>query len=399
MATTRRATAEKGVYELISDDKTTKSSRGKIIPDVCYYINYKTSEAGPDGRKVQKLKWEKVGWLSDGYSIQTAAVVRSERLRSIRHGEELPYQKQAAPTFKTIMSKYLTWADTNKAHGRTTDSYLYKHLERFDNKRLDEISPFALEGLKQDLLRVKKLSPATAKHVLVLAGEAYNKAITWGLYQGENPVKRVKMPVLQNKRERFLSHEEAARLLVALKGKSPQLHDICLLSLYCGLRMGEVLNLRGQDLDFENGLIHIADPKNKHPRKAYMTGRVKEMLKARVPDMPGELIFKSRKGGKIDSVSRTFERTVDDLGLNKGITDTRQKIVAHSLRHTFASWLALQGETIQVIGELLGHRTLTMTQRYAHLTGDTKRRAAERLDAAFNGATEGAQDKGRGAQK
>ena len=91
-------------------------------------------------------------------------------------------------------------------------------------------------------------------------------------------------------------------------------------------------------------------------------------------------------------MSRTFERVIDEIGLNKGVKDPRQKVVFHSLRHTFASWLALQGEPIQVIGELLGHRTLTMTQRYSHLTGDHKRGAAERLEAAFNVKKEGVEN-------
>lgn len=367
--TKRHATNSPGVY-------ARQAERLKGVSDICFDISYKK-----DGKKV----WEKVGWQSQGYTENLARQIRNNRIYEIQHGMELPQEKKKAPTFKEVMKKYLTWADTSKANGRTTDSYLYKHLTRFDDKRLDEIHPFALEGLKQDILN-KGLSPATAKHILVLMGEVFNKAITWDLYQGENPVKKVTMPVLQNKRERFLSHDEANALLSTLKEKSLQLHDICLLSLYCGLRMGEVLNLRGQDLDFENALIHISDPKNKHPRKAYMTSTIKEMLVTRIPELPGELIFKSRKGGKIVSVSRTFERVVNELEFNKGISDPRQKIVAHSLRHTFASWLALQGEPIQVIGELLGHRTLTMTQRYSHLTGDHKRKAAERLEAALNGS-------------
>ena len=366
--TKRHVTNFPGVY-------TRQSERVKGISDICFDISYKR-----DGKKV----WEKIGWQSQGYSTELARQIRNNRIYEIQHGMELPQEKKKAPTFKEVMEKYLTWADANKANGRKTDSYLYKHLTRFDNKRLDEIRPFALEGLKQEILN-KGLSPATAKHILVLVGEVFNKAIAWNLYQGENPVRKVKMPVLQNKRERFFSRDEANSLLSVLKTRSLQLHDICLLSLYCGLRLSEVLKLRGQDLDFENTLIHIADPKNKHPRKAYMTSIIKDMLITRIPESPGELIFKSRKGGKIASVSRTFERVVDELGFNKGITDSRQKIVAHSLRHTFASWLALQGEQIQVIGELLGHQTLTMTQRYAHLTGDHKRKAAERLEAAFNG--------------
>jgi hypothetical protein len=114
---TRKATKEKGVYELVSETKFTKSSRGKTITDVCYYIAYKL-----DG----KLTWEKIGWISEGYSVIAAAHVRGERLRTIRHREELPQQKAKAPTFKTAMEKYLAWADTNKANGRTTDNYLYQ---------------------------------------------------------------------------------------------------------------------------------------------------------------------------------------------------------------------------------------------------------------------------------
>lgn len=385
MGSIRKPTSEKGVYIIVSKKKLVTNSRGKKVPDVCYSINYRSLVITPEGEKKWKLIWEKVGWSSEGYSLPLAVIVRAERMRSMRHGEELPHQKQSAPTFKEIMKKYLEWCDTNKQNGRTTDSYLYKHLTRFDEKRLDEIHPFALEGLKQEILQKKKLTPATAKHILVLVGEVYNKAITWGMYQGENPVKKVKMPVLQNKRERFLSHEEAKQLLAALKAKSPQLHDISMLSLYCGLRAGEILNIRGQDLDLENNLIHIADPKNKHPRKAYMTQTIRAMLKGKVPENQGDLIFMSRKGEKIASVSRTFERVIGDLEFNKGIEDPRQKIVFHSLRHTFASWLALQGEPIQVIAEMLGHRTLSMTQRYAHLTGDHKRKAADRLEAAFRG--------------
>jgi integrase len=372
--TKRHKTQFDGVYS-----RQAERVHGKM--DVCFDISYKR-----DGKKA----WEKIGWKSQGYSADTARIIRNERIVAMQHGEELPKEKKKAPFFKDVMKKYLTWADTNKANGRTTDNYLYQgkkgnsgHLKHLDDCRLDEIHPFQLEKLKQGILN-KGLSLATAKHVLVLVGEVFNKAIAWGMYQGENPIKKVKMPVLQNKRERFLSHHEAKRLLEAVQAKSPQLHLMCLLSLYCGLRAGEILSLRGQDLDFKNKLIHIADPKNKHPRKAYMTSLIKKMLKARTPETPGDLIFRDRKDKQIKSISRTFERVIDELGFNKGITDTRQKVVFHSLRHSFASWLALQGEPIQVIGELLGHRTLTMTQRYAHLTSDQKRRAVTTMVKGFS---------------
>jgi hypothetical protein len=133
MAQPRKATKTIGVYELVSDKKTAKSPRGKTIPDVCYYINFKV-----DG----KLTWEKVGWLSEGYSEKlaaVAAVVRSERIRSIRHGEELPQQKQKAPTFKSLAEKYLKWSEENKNRKGIEDKSRYEnHLkDRFDGKLLD----------------------------------------------------------------------------------------------------------------------------------------------------------------------------------------------------------------------------------------------------------------------
>ena len=212
----------------------------------------------------------------------------------------------------------------------------------------------------------------------------FNKAAIWDLYTGDNPVKLVKKPRPQNQRERFLSYEEARLLLSELEKASSQLHDIALVALHCGVRAGEIFNMRGQDLDFYNQSIHIADPKNKYPRKTYMTKQVNAMLLRRSPTFPGEYVFKARDGGPIKGVSRIFTRTVGKIGLNDGIDDPRYKVVFHTLRHTFASWLALNGETIQTIAELLGHRTLAMTQRYSHLTGDHKKRAVLAMEKLFN---------------
>jgi integrase len=223
------------------------------------------------------------------------------------------------------------------------------------------------------------------KHCLVLVREIFNKAIHWGKYKGENPVRGVKLPTLSNKRERFLSHEEADLLLNELKAVSPSVHDQALFALHCGLRAGEIFNLRGQDLDFENGLIRIMDPKNKASRTAYMTQAVKEILKARFPKNLNDLIFEDRWHGEpIKNISKTFDRAVKKLELNKDVEDPRQKVVFHTLRHSFASWLAIQGTPILTIKELLGHKSLTMTERYSHLAPSAKKDATLALEAAFN---------------
>jgi len=174
--------------------------------------------------------------------------------------------------------------------------------------------------------------------------------------------------------------------LTALEKVSQQTHDVALLALHCGLRVGEIFNLINQDIDLQNNLLGISDPKNKIARSAYMTDAVKKMLLYYYNSAkPDEVVFKDKwHGERVRFISKTFTRVVDQLKLNEGITDRRQKIVFHSLRHTFASWLALQGESLITLRDLLGHKTTTMTNRYAHLVPDHKRAAVLKLEQSIN---------------
>ncbi|HDM75588.1 MAG TPA: site-specific integrase [Deltaproteobacteria bacterium] len=228
--------------------------------------------------------------------------------------------------------------------------------------------------MKAELLKKGK-APATVKHCLVLVRQIINKAIAWGLWYGENPVKKVKLPRLNNQRVRFLSYEEAEILLNHLKTVSSQLHDIALLSLHTGMRAGEIFNLKWQHVDLDNGIIHVADPKSGRSRTTHMTETVKTMFQTIQRGDPEDFVFKSRKGKKISGISKSFSRVIKQLGFNDGITDTRQRVTFHTLRHTFASWLAIEGTPILTIKELLGHQTLAMTERYSHLIPDTKKEA------------------------
>jgi integrase len=87
-----------------------------------------------------------------------------------------------------------------------------------------------------------------------------------------------------------------------LKETSILVHDMALVSLHCGLRLGEITNIKGMHIDFENGTIHIGDPKNKTSQKAFMTEAVKKMLQGRLPENPEEYIFTDRRNkGRIIS--------------------------------------------------------------------------------------------------
>jgi integrase len=353
-----------------------KPTRGKPKPDSAFYATYRV-----DDKKV----WEKIGKESEGYSALLASQIRAEHIRLKRHGEELPRERRKAPLLKDVWVKYAEWVKQNRKNKGIDDVSRYQNYlgPALETKRLDEISPLDLERLKSNLGK-EGLAPASVKHVLVLFRQIYNRALMWGLHKGENPIKQVKITGPNNQRERFLSFEEAETLLNELSQVSPLLHDIALLSLHTGMRAGEIFNLKGHDLDFGNRFISIADPKSGESRKAYMTDESLEILRKRSPANPSDYVFRDRwHQGKIQGVSKAFAKTVDKLGFNRGVEDRRQQVCFHSLRHTFASWLALQGESIKTLQELLGHKTMAMTSRYSHLTPDHRRDAVKRLEQVF----------------
>jgi integrase len=210
--------------------------------------------------------------------------------------------------------------------------------------------------------------------------------IAWGLWADQNPIKGVKMPKINNRRVRFLTHKEADALLQEIRKVSQQVWEYSLLSLHTGMRADECFSLLWGHIDYDQDMIHVADPKGGPSRDVYLTKKVREMLQAKKEGSKADFVFRATHGGKIPEVSKTFLRTVKKMGFNDSITDRRQRVIFHTLRHTFASWLAIQGTPILEIKELLGHTTLAMTERYAHLIPDQKRESVRRMEEAFNQA-------------
>jgi integrase len=221
------------------------------------------------------------------------------------------------------------------------------------------------------------------EYALAVIRQVFNYARDHELFTGQIIVNKVKIPRADNRRIRFLTHDESEELLAELAERSPDLHDMALLALHCGPRAGEIFGLTWQDIDFERGLVTLRHTKNGHVRHVPMTDRVREMLKNRelVRDQDNSLVFPSRNGDKIKKISHAFERTVKDLGWNKGLDDSRQKVVFHSLRHTCASWLVMAGVPLYTVKEYLGHKQISQTERYAHLAPDSLQQAT----AALNG--------------
>jgi integrase len=328
-----------GVYYRVSakkdkSNRIAKKHNGK--PDKCFYISLRDNTG--------KFLWEKVGWASEGYTAQMAAQVRGERIRTVRHGKELP-QKSGDRTLNRVWEKEYKAEKSGKKTYQDDCWRFDKHIKPvFGNKRLSVISSAQINKFKNDLLKKKNLSAQTTTHVLNLIKSAFNVAHRNGLFNSDNPVAKVKYPSTKNtNRLRYLEKEEAEKLLTTLKGSSRTIYEMAYLSLYTGMRADEIFNLRWQDIDLKNCIIYILETKNTEARTAFITAGIKEILEKKEPGLPGHFIFpqeflrgkaKLARGNiKKNQVGNTFRRIVDNLGFNDGVEDKRYKVVFHTLRH------------------------------------------------------------------
>ncbi|AFM23709.1 tyrosine-type recombinase/integrase [Desulfomonile tiedjei] len=342
-------------------------------PDRCYSVMFRDLETG-------KLRFERCGWASEGWTPEAAQRRRTELLEQDRVGEykSKAQRKQDELTFGRFMEdRFLPWSDDNTRHPRDYRG-LYKNWLKpeFETKTLGGIDPLSIERLRKKM-RDAGRSDARIIHALGLLRNALNKAIQWRLWSGENPIKAVRLPKLNNARQRFLSTDEAERLLTALRKKSKQIERMARMSLYGGFRLGELFKLTWGNVDLKNGIIMIQDTKNSESRPIFTTSKIRAVLDELTPGEPDELVFTTKQGRSIQWLSKTFGVVLQELGLNRNVTDRREKVCFHTLRHTFASWAVMAGIPIYTLAKTLGHRTTTMTVRYSHLSPDSQKTAFE----------------------
>jgi len=350
---------------------------------------------------------EGVGWASEGVKPSTAhkrlldikAVVRDgayETPAERKAREEAEQQLEAeakekasveAMTFGEVFkAKYLPFIEAERRNQSSVanDEGLFRnHIGPvLKNKPLKDVAAIHLEKIKSQMLKAGK-APRTARYALEVVRQVFNYALKQGLHTGENPVSKVKLPSVDNRRMRFLSREEAEALLDNLAGRSKTTHDIAALSLYAGLRFGEITALQWGDVDLDRGTLLLRDTKSGKTRAAFMNEQIKALFASRPKGKPTAYVFPDKKhGGRIGKISSAFLRAVNELKLNEGVEDRRQKFTFHGLRHTFASWLVEDGTDLYTVKELLGHADFAMAARYSHVGAESLRAAVGKLDKA-----------------
>ena len=177
---------------------------------------------------------------------------------------------------------------------------------------------------------------------------------------------------------RFLSTDEKGRLLDACReAESPDIYDVVLLGLQTGGRKGEILGLSWLFVDLERAQITFADTKNGDNRTLPLPPDSLDMLARRAETRESEtgLVFPGKLGDNRPDLKKSWTNALKRAGV--------ENFRFHDLRHTYASYLAMSGARLREIQELLGHRTLNMVQRYAHLCPAHNRAVVERMAAKF----------------
>lgn len=346
------------------------SSEGWTAKSVYYKINeYKTN--AKQGQKPTSLKEEQA---------------IAKKLNDEMEAAERQRQKENITLDDFFHNHYLTRSDDRKPETKRREKSIYKNWigKYLGHLPIKEIGKMEMEDLKTKMMKAK-LSPRSIQYTLAITRQIFNEAIESEIYNNVNPANRVKKPRFDNARNRFLDDKEAQHLLGLLAQKNKDLHDTALISYDCGLRAGEIFNLKVSDIDFESGIIHLRNTKNSktgsNSRDAFMTDAVKSMLLDRVKDKgQDEYVYPDKNGNKRKAIQKQFWAILDESGLNDGVTDPKQKIVFHSFRHSFASRLVNDDVPLYIVQKLLGHQNPIMTQRYSHLQNKKLKEAAAKLN-------------------
>ena len=190
-------------------------------------------------------------------------------------------------------------------------------------------------------------------------------------------MRKVSKPKEPKGRVRFLSDGERQRLLTACQAsRTPHLYIVVMLALSCGARKTELVLLRWPDVNLKRGTLTFHETKNGERRTVPLTGQALSLMEqhAKVRRLDTMLVFPNAEGKQFLRFREAFESAVE----RAGIVDFR----FHDLRHSFASYLAMNGATLAEIAEVLGHKTLAMVKRYAHLSEAHTRGVVERMNRA-----------------
>ena len=313
-----------------------------------------------------------------GPSRKGAEKVIAKRKAEIAENKFLDIRKDPEPVkFHDFAVEYLQWSKANKKPATyDKDMSVMRTLEReFGSKTLQEITTWHIEKWKS--ARKEDHNVASVNRELAVFKHFLGRAVEWGKLK-ENPAKRVKLFKGVTSRIRYLMPPEVHTLLSNCEG---MVQDISTVAVHTGMRKSEILDLMPEHVDLEKRIVSALDTKNHERRDVPIDRTVRDILARLMQGRErGTYIFHSSTGTRFGRCA--LHSSFHEALKKSGITDFH----FHDLRHTFASNLVMAGKDLNTVRELLGHKDLKMTLRYAHLAPNLKREAVDTLDRVLTQA-------------
>lgn len=324
-------------------------------------------------------------------SLAEARVLAQEHRHAVALGRDPAEERQAlrqVPTLATFVAEtFLPAIQISKKSWHQDESLLRNHiLPALGNKHLDAITRNDVQAVIQKRI-AQKASAGSVNRVIILIRFLFNQAIRWNIAGvTSNPTKDIPLLKLNNQRQRFLTPQEAQRLLDAVKQSSnPLLGPIVAFLLLTGARKREVLDARWDCIDWNRRIWKIPISKSGRARYVPLSDSAMLLLRQRQLQCTTnadrkrcEWIFANPETAK---PYRCISRGWLTARSNAGLDDLR----IHDLRHSFASFLINNGRSLYEVQKILGHSTARMTERYAHLAHDTLLDATNTVSVALDG--------------
>jgi integrase len=304
-----------------------------------------------------------------------AAAMRHERDRCKAMGvpwepvDRRPQERQGPPpklaTFADDFVKEFKGKESSRRFYRERAQQFNKSLGR---KRIDKITPEDVQRFHNK--RLKQVSPATANHDLNALRIVLGRAVKLGII-AENPARAVKFAPEDEREDRYLYDDEAARLFMVAP---PWLQPVLVIATETGMRQEELLSLRWNQVDLRAGMIRLrgSGTKNRRGRSIPITPRAHQVLSVLRRDDLADPVF--TKGGRRITKNMLYKAWPETLRRAR-IKDFR----FHDLRHTYASWAIMSGLSLDDVQRILGHRSYQLVQRYAHHAPEHLQSAARKF--------------------
>lgn len=341
--------------------------------DTSYSITYKDED--------NKTKRFTVGKKSAGITETYAHNKRNEFINNINLGEEPPAvarkKKKNIITLDSVAEKnYEVKALHNKSNKTSKRKYEMHVSPTLGKKDIKNLSEDDVEKLQADL--AKTHAPKTVNTIIGELSTVFTYAVKKKIVP-LNITSAVKSLTVDNERLRYLDEDEVIKLLDYVK-ENEQVYTCILLALNTGARIGALAKITPRDINFTTKSISTLDEKNDERYTTFICNDELEVVlrrrcKNRKKDTP---ILEENNAKLYDQIKDKVNGVLSTL-FNDGVTGSKYRVVPHTLRHTFASHLAINGTPIYTIKKLMNHRDINMTLRYAKLAPDTGRDAVAEL--------------------